>query len=90
MKNNLAVEPGSTRKNKTGTWRTFRPEIDIEKCIACGACERACPEGCIAISTRKNKNGKEYRVIDYDYCKGCGLCAEVCPVKCIAMKKEDK
>jgi pyruvate ferredoxin oxidoreductase delta subunit len=88
MKNNLAVEPGSTRKNKTGTWRTFRPEIDIKKCIGCGACERACPEG--AISMKTDKNGKKYSVIDYDYCKGCGLCEAVCPVKCIKMKKEDK
>ena len=40
-------EPGSSRKNKTGSWRTFKPVHDREKCIECGICYYFCPEGCI-------------------------------------------
>lgn len=74
----VVKEPGSTRKNKTGSWRTFKPILDKEKCIDCGNCVLFCPEGCI---------NKEYD-IDYDYCKGCGICAEECPVKAIKMERE--
>ena len=70
-------DPGSTRKNKTGSWRTFKPILDKEKCIDCGNCVLFCPEGCI---------NQEYD-IDYDYCKGCGICAEECPVEAIKMER---
>lgn len=68
-------EPGTSVKNKTGSWRTFKP-IVTDKCIGCGKCTRFCPEGAIKI-----ENGKA--VIDYDYCKGCMLCEKGCPVKAI-------
>jgi len=70
-------EPGSTRNNKAGSWRTFKPILDKEKCIDCGNCVLFCPEGCI---------NQDYD-IDYDYCKGCGICAEECPVKAIEMER---
>lgn len=71
-------EPGSTKNNKTGSWRTFKPINDKDKCISCGICYYFCPEGCISTDI----------VIDYDYCKGCGICAEECPVKAINMERE--
>ncbi len=77
-------EPGSTIKNKTGGWRSFRPIIDHKKCIKCGTCWQFCPDNAI----RKNKKG-EFEV-NYDYCKGCGICANECPVKAIKMIKEEK
>ena len=70
--------PGSSKNNETGSWRTFKPILDKEKCIDCGNCILFCPEGCIT---------KDYD-IDYDYCKGCGICAEECPVKAIKMERE--
>ncbi|MCD6434595.1 MAG: 4Fe-4S binding protein [Candidatus Diapherotrites archaeon] len=76
-------EPGSTVKYKTGSWRTFRPVIDYEKCIRCGLCWSQCPD--MAIEKKGNKF-----VINYDYCKGCGICAENCPVKAIKMVREEK
>ena len=83
-KHDLTAEPGGTMNNKTGSWRTYYPVVDHEKCIACGTCDKVCPEGICY----KTKDGK-YDA-DLDYCKGCGLCAEECPVKCIEMKFEEK
>ena len=78
------AEPCSSRMNKTGSWRTYRPVCDLETCTACTTCVSFCPEGVIKV----NKEDK-YQV-DLDYCKGCGLCAEVCPVSAITMEREEQ
>ena len=80
----IITEPGSTVKNKTGSWRSLRPEIDRTKCIKCGTCWKFCPDAAI----KMDKEGKP--TIDYDYCKGCGICAMECPAKAIRMIKEKK
>ncbi len=77
-------DPGSTRKYKTGSWRTFKPAIDQKKCIKCAKCWINCPDGAI----KKNKDGTFE--IDYDYCKGCLICEKECPVKAISHKVEEK
>ena len=78
------LEPGSTRKYKTGEWRTFRPIMNSEKCISCGKCWMVCPDAAI----KKRKDGKFE--IDYDYCKGCLLCIKECSVKAITPQVEEK
>ena len=83
----ITSKPGSTIKNKTGGWRTFKPVTDLEKCIGCGRCAKVCPESCIAMY---DENGKKRPKTDYDFCKGCGLCASECPVQCIKMELEKK
>ena len=87
MKININAKPGSSRKNKTGSWRTFVPKIDKKKCISCGLCTRLCPDGAI---TMIEKDGKQIPQRNLNYCKGCGLCAKECPVKAIKMELEKK
>lgn len=85
----LSSKPASTIKNKTGGWRTYKPIIDLEKCISCGTCERVCPEGAIEMIKIKGKD-KLFPKVDYSFCKGCGVCAEECPVKVVKMTLDKK
>lgn len=84
QKNNI-TKANTSLNNKTGAWRTEKPDIDFDKCIGCSMCAKLCPEGCIAM--KKTKKGMK-PIINYDYCKGCSLCAKECPVKAILMEKE--
>jgi len=67
--------------NSKADWRTFKPEMDVEKCTGCRMCWIFCPEHTINMI-----NGKS--VINYNYCKGCGICAEECPTGAIYMNME--
>ena len=51
------------------------PQIDYYKCIGCGACISACPEGGVLGLV----HGKA-TIINGLKCVGHGLCAEACPV----------
>ncbi len=83
----------------------FRGKLhnNIDDCIGCMACSRACPVDCITIETRKPPKGldlgqtsggtkKKLVVpkfeIDISTCLFCGLCVEACPTGCITMTKE--
>jgi NADH-quinone oxidoreductase subunit I len=70
--------------------------FEIEKCIACDACARACPVDCIYIEkTAARKIEKESGIakggaitrfaIDYAKCMFCALCVPPCPTDCIHM-----
>jgi len=82
---NITTVANSSEKNKTGSWRTHKPQTDYSKCIGCSLCSKVCPEGCI---TMKKTNAKQKPAVDYNYCKGCGVCANECPVKAISMEKD--
>ena len=80
----LICKAGSSKKNKTGSWRVeVRPRFLHKNCIGCKLCSGVCPEGCIT--------GEEKNAYDFDaaFCKGCGLCAVICPKKDIEMVKEE-
>jgi 2-oxoacid:acceptor oxidoreductase delta subunit (pyruvate/2-ketoisovalerate family) len=80
----LTVKPGTSKNNKTGSWRVeSKPKFLQKECIACNMCVLVCPEGCIT------GEGKNTYNCDYLYCKGCGNCAKICPKKDIVMIKED-
>ena len=80
----LTVRPGSSEKNKTGSWRVeVKPKFLRVNCIGCKMCLLFCPEGCIQGQEKNNFS------CDHTYCKGCGICAMICPKKDIEMVKED-
>jgi thioredoxin reductase (NADPH) len=59
---------------------TMHPHIDALKCIGCGGCVRACPEGDILAVI----DGKA-TLVHGARCVGHGLCAEACPVGAITL-----
>ena len=72
------------------------PTYQIERCIACEACAKACPAACIRVGKtgpRKMDKARDLAVggamtqykIDYRTCLFCGLCTEVCPTRCLKM-----
>ena len=69
---------------KTGSLRTYKPIIDLERCIRCRTCWIFCPDGAI------DEKGDDYPSIDYDYCNGCGICVNICPVDAIDSELELK
>lgn len=53
---------------------------DRTTCVACGACEMACPLG--AVKVYKGCFAK----VAQDQCVGCGKCEKVCPANSIKME----
>ena len=66
----------------SGLNRTFRPQVDAEKCLregrgkACNLCEQACPEG---INLHDVAAGET----TLNDCSKCRACADVCPERAI-------
>lgn len=82
------VPPLRSLEYKTGSWRTYRPVIDEEKCTKCFMCWLYCPDDSIKIEWDKEGKKPVRFYVNYDYCKGCGICANVCPVNAISMELE--
>ena len=55
-------------------------EIDIDQCISCGMCTRACPCGTLSIDKIKGT----WTINRFD-CIACGFCVEKCPKKCLTL-----
>jgi|YelNatPaOPRAMG01_1025707.scaffolds.fasta_scaffold225556_2 2-oxoacid:acceptor oxidoreductase delta subunit (pyruvate/2-ketoisovalerate family) len=87
----IIAKPGTSKRNKTGSWRTGKKPIFLQKnCIACKLCYWICPEGCIYGKWENDKLIKNTLNTDYDFCKGCGNCVKICPKKDITMVTEVK
>lgn len=54
--------------------------IELDKCIFCGICQRKCPTAAIVVT----KEPKSWE-IDRLRCISCNYCVEVCPKKCLVL-----
>jgi len=59
---------------------TLHPVIEIHKCIGCGSCVTACPEGNVLGLI----NGKSH-LINPTHCIGHGACKAACPIDAISL-----
>jgi NADH-quinone oxidoreductase subunit I len=73
--------------------------VNMDDCIGCAQCERACPVNCITIETvkaipgdvKETSTGHKMRLhttrfdIDMAKCCYCNLCTPPCPTECIYM-----
>jgi NADH-quinone oxidoreductase subunit I len=59
------------------------PETGKSLCIACKACQKACPSDCILVEGLKREGEKRKAPTDFNLdftrCSLCGSCVEVCP-----------
>ncbi|MDK2789722.1 MAG: hypothetical protein PWP15_229 [Methanothermococcus sp.] len=62
--------------------RLKKYELDKEKCIKCGICERFCPTKAINVEKRKNIE------VNLNLCMGCTACEKVCPKDAIKVYNE--
>jgi len=71
----VVTEAGNAELYNTGSWRSFRPILDKDKCINCLTCWIMCPESSVVVKDQKIDS------INLFHCKGCGICARECPEK---------
>lgn len=79
-----ALEAARRGKLASDGPRAQHPHIDVGKCIGCGTCVAACPEGDV-LGVVAGKAA----IVNGHKCIGHGLCAEACPVGAISIVMAD-
>lgn len=59
-------------------------EVDVHRCVSCGACTNVCPKDAIVIDCGC------YAVVQAEACVGCGKCKKICPADCIALREREE
>ncbi len=62
----------ASRKGKLAQHSSVSPEVDAEKCVACGECSDRCAHAAIEL-------GADCAKIHPERCVGCGECILICP-----------
>ena len=80
-----------------GVWKikTIGPsdstaQADLDECIGCGACKRACPFDAVtmtedAVKVEGGESPKPKPLFDAALCNACRACVTRCPKKCISL-----
>lgn len=66
------------------------PDIDPERCTACGRCVAACPPDVLWLESERPQGWGRKRAMlhDTDGCTGCAKCHAVCPFDAIRMVRQ--
>ncbi len=63
-----------------------QPQIDVERCVGCGACAAACPARLIRITDIDQNTRRITRL--FERCIRCGRCEEVCNEQAITLARD--
>lgn len=75
---------GKVRLNDFGVIGMTEPQYDMNKCVSCGACVRACTKKSTGALTMNN-----YKIQrDHKKCIGCGECVIACPTDAWTRSRE--
>lgn len=89
-------------RDKMNVAQRFRATLEFiydaegnHKCIACGTCERNCPNGTITVQTKmvdtwdgKKKKKLDRYIYDLGSCTFCQLCVTTCPTNAIRFSND--
>lgn len=87
----ISAFANSLLKDVSSSRQGFIPDLSMEKCIHCAACDTVCPDFCFVWNQKEDKRGRMQvflEGINYQYCKGCLKCVEVCPTNALTSVRE--
>ena len=98
----MITERYAENRDKMHIAQRFRATLEFiydaegnHKCIACGTCERNCPNGTIKVETKmvdtwdgKKKKKLDRYVYDLGSCTFCQLCVTTCPTDAIRFSND--
>src|SRR5690606_11328781 len=79
----LRRRDGARQRRAGGRW-LMAVFIDLEPCINCGLCRRACPTETIKYFS----TGRRTHVVEPAGCIDCDICVQICPERCIHRDEE--